>query len=266
MAARGWPERVSASLRAAADGLEAMKNHHFEDAEAQERLPFPAPGRRNAVIVGDSHGADLLTRAAARQLAGQLPAHPHPLVLPADPRRTALRNGTRSRAAKLAEECFQQADVLKDNPLLRAADLILVASSWTELRVRRPAQDHRLPEVALPRSRWCSSEALRVHPTECASHPGVDLRRSQSALQRCQGPGSDEARNRGAILHRRARTGGLRRPPRLHLRRDCGRLVCPLFLDDGELLYWDSNHWTESRRAACRASDSALPATTPYLF
>ncbi len=61
MAARGWPERLPPSLRAAAAGLEAMKRRHFADADAQDRLPFPAPGMRNAVIVGDSHGADLLT-------------------------------------------------------------------------------------------------------------------------------------------------------------------------------------------------------------
>ncbi len=132
IADRGWPGRVPSDLRAAAAGLAGMKDHHFDAANAQDRVPFPALGQRNAVIVGDSHGADLLTALLrARSQVNFRFLHIfwdcQPILGP-----RPYGEGTLIRSREYAEECARQAEVLRDNPLLEAADLIVIASSWID--------------------------------------------------------------------------------------------------------------------------------------
>ena len=187
MAARGWPERLPPTLRDAAAGLEAMKKRHFADADAQDRLPFPAPGARNAVIVGDSHGADLLTALMrARSQVNYRFVHIFWNCQPILGERPH-GEGTPIPTREIAEECRRQAEVLRDNPVLEAADLILVASSWIDYGMDGlPGtldylQSRYRARVVIVGGRFAFTE-LSALLTQAAN-----LRGSQRALRRRQG-------------------------------------------------------------------------------
>ncbi len=246
MAARGWPGRVPRSLRAAAAGLEGMKDHHFDAANAQNRVPFPAPGRRNAVIVGDSHGADLLT--ALMRAESQVNYRFLHIFWNCQPILGArpYGEGTPIRSREIAEDCVRQAEVLKDNPLLEAADFIVLASSWIDYGLAGlPATFEYLKSrykarLVLVGGRFAFTE-LSALLIQAAS---VD-----EANQRF-----DAAKGKFGMKQEIARLSEIAEQEKLDfidLRPlTCEALrkgwYCPLFGEDGELLYWDSNHWTEA--------------------
>lgn len=65
----GWPWRYDADIAGIAASLPAMKDALFARSIAAEAASFPQKGKLNAVILGDSHGANLLnalTLAGAR--------------------------------------------------------------------------------------------------------------------------------------------------------------------------------------------------------
>jgi peptidoglycan/LPS O-acetylase OafA/YrhL len=265
IASRGWPGRVATSLRAAAAGLEAMKNRHFADAKAQDRLPFPAPGRRNAVIVGDSHGADLLT--ALMRAGSQVNYRLVHIAWYCQPILGERPYGDRTpiRSRELAEECREQSKVLLDNPLLRAADLILIASSWTDYGFAG------LPgTIAYLKSHYHAR--LTIFGGRFAfTDPGALLTRVSTFDEANRL--FDEAKNRVGMkqeITALSRISRRRRVDFVDLRPYTCEATedgwsCDLFLDDGQLLYWDTNHWTE---AGARRVGTRLRAggQVPYLF
>ena len=246
MAARGWPQRVPADLRAAAAGLEAMKSRHFADANAQDQVPFPAPGQRNAVIVGDSHGADLLTALMrARSQVNYRFLHIvwdcQPILGP-----RPYGEGTPIRSREYADDCARRAEVLRDNPVLEAADLIVIASSWIDYGMAGlPATIDYL------RSRYRARVAIvggRFAFTELSALL-IRAATVDDANQRF-----DAAKGKFGMKQEIARLTEVAEQEKvdfIDLRPfTCEALrkgwYCPLFLDSGELLYWDSNHWTEA--------------------
>ena len=263
IAARGWPGRVPAGLRAAASGLEGMQARHFSHANAQQLVPFPAPGRRNAVIVGDSHGADLLTalvraRSEVNYRFLHIPWYCQP-ILGARPHGA----GTPIRTRELAEECARQSEVLRDNEQLRSADLILVASSWTDygleglpdtvrfLKASYPAR------VALVGGRYAFTELsslLIQAATVDEANQRWDAAKARMGIRREIGALSSIAEaERVDFVDLRPHTCEATRRG----------WYCPLILEDGELLYWDSNHWTEA--GALRVGTS-LRSDAHYAF
>lgn len=265
MAARGWPGRVPTGLRTAAAGLEGMKDHHFDAANAQDRAPFPAPGRRNAVIVGDSHGADLLT--ALMRAQSQVNYRFLHIFWNCQPILGArpYGEGTPIRSREIAEDCRRQAEVLRDNPLLEAADLIVVASSWIDYGMAGlPAtvdyfKSRYRARVVIVGGRYAFTElsALLIQATT------VD-----EANERF-----DAAKGKYGMKQEIARLSEIAEQEKvdfIDLRPlTCEPLrkgwYCPLFREDGELLYWDSNHWTEAgaRRVGRALRDSGQ---FDYLF
>jgi len=246
IAARGWPGRVPSGLRAAAAGLAGMKDHHFDAANAQDRVPFPAPGRRNAVIVGDSHGADLLTALlGAKSQVNFRFLHIfwdcQPILGP-----RPYGEGTPIRSREYAEECARKAEVLRDNPVLEAADLIVIASSWIDYGMAGlPATIDYLKSryrarIVIVGGRFAFTElsALLIQATT------VD-----EANERF-----DAAKGKFGMKQEIARLSEIAEQQKvdfIDLRPlTCEALrkgwFCPLFLEGGELLYWDSNHWTEA--------------------
>ena len=245
MAERGWPGRVPSSLRAAASGLEARKERHFAYAQQQDRAPFPVPGRRNAVIVGDSHGADLLTALMrARSEVNYRFVHIFWYCQPILGERP-YGSGTPIRSRELAEECVRQSDLLRDSELLESADLILVASSWIDYglaglpaTIRHLKSSYRA-RVVLVGGRFAFTE-LSSLLTQASSFDEANQRwdaaKGKSAMK-------SEIEALSAIAEREDVDFVDLRPHTCEaLRRGW---YCPLFLEDGELLYWDSNHWTE---------------------
>lgn len=265
MAARGWPGRVPAGLRDAAAGLEGMKDHHFDTATAQDRLPFPAPGRRNAVIVGDSHGADLLT--ALMRAKSQVNYRFLHIFWNCQPILGArpYGEGTPIRSREIAEDCRRQAEILRDNPLLEAADLIVVASSWIDYGMAGlPATIDYLKSryrarVVIVGGRYAFTE-LSALLTQAATVEEANER-------------FDAAKGKYGMKQEIARLSEIAEQEKvdfIDLRPlTCEPLrkgwYCPLFLEDGELLYWDSNHWTEAgaRRIGRKLRDSGQ---YDYLF
>ncbi len=265
IAAGGWPERVPAGLRAAAAGLEAMKKRHFADAEAQDKMPFPAPGRRNAVIVGDSHGADLLTALlSARSQVNYRFLHIfwdcQPILGP-----RPYGEGTPIRSREAAETCARQAEVLRDNPVLDAADLIVIASSWIDYGMAGlPATIYYL------KSRYRARVVIvggRFAFTELSSLL-TQATTVEEANERF-----DAAKGKFGMKQELARLSEIAEQEKvdfIDLRPfTCDPIrkgwYCPLFLGDAELQYWDSNHWTE---AGARRVGEALRASGQfdYLF
>jgi len=246
IAARGWPGRVPSDLRAAAAGLAGMKDHHFDTANAQDRVPFPAPGRRNAVIVGDSHGADLLTALihAGSQVNYRF-LHIlwdcQPILGP-----RPWGEGTQIRSREYAEQCARQAEVLRDNPLLEAADIIVVASSWIDY-----GMDGLPATIDYFRSRYRARVVVvggRFAFTDLSA-----LLTHASTVEEA-GERFDAAKGKYGMKKEIARLSEIAEQKKadfVDLRPlTCEPLhkgwFCPLFLPDGELLYWDSNHWTEA--------------------
>jgi hypothetical protein len=261
LAARGWPQRLPPSLRDAAAGLEAMKKRHFTDAEAQDKLPFPAAGMRNAVIVGDSHGADLLTalmRAQSRvnyrfihifwncqPILGERP----------------FGAGTPIPTREIADECRRQAEVLRDDPRLAAADFIVIASSWIDygldglpatLEFLKARYQARLVVVG---GRFAFTE-LSALLTQAATIEEASER--FDAAKDKYGMKQEIAQLSRIAEREDADFVDLRPLTCEPIRRGWH---CPLFRDDGELLYWDSNHWTE---AGARRVGESLRASGEY--
>ena len=265
MAARGWPGRVPTGLRTAAAGLEGMKVHHFDAANAQDRVPFPAPSRRNAVIVGDSHGADLLTAL----MRAQSPVNYRFLhifwncqpILGARP----YGEGTPIRSREIAEDCRRQAEVLRDNPLLEAADLIVIASSWIDYGMAGlPAtidyfKSRYRARVVVVGGRYAFTElsALLIQATTVAeANERFDAAKGKYGMKQ------EIARLSEIAEQEKVDFIDLRPLTCEPLRKGW---YCPLFLEGGELLYWDSNHWTEAgaRRIGRKLHDSGQ---YEYLF
>ncbi len=246
MAARGWPGRLPAELQAAAAGLEAMKERHFADATAQDRLPFPAPGQRNAVIVGDSHGADLLTALMrSRSQVNYRFLHIFWNCQPILGERPH-GEGTPIPSREIAEECRRQSELLRDNPQLEAADLILIASSWIDYGMDGlPGtidylQSRYRARVVIVGGRFAFTE-LSALLTRAATFEEANER--FDAAKGKHGMRQEIARLTSIAERAQVELVDLRPSTCDPIRRGW---YCPLFLEDGELLYWDSNHWTEA--------------------
>ncbi|MBP9143352.1 MAG: acyltransferase [Thermoanaerobaculia bacterium] len=261
IADRGWPGRVPSDLRAAAAGLAGMKDHHFDAANAQDRVPFPALGQRNAVIVGDSHGADLLTALlGARSQVNFRFLHIfwdcQPILGP-----RPYGEGTPIRSREYAEECARQSEVLRDNPLLEAADLIVIASSWIDYGMAGlPATIDYLKSryrarIVIVGGRFAFTE-LSALLTQAATLEEANER--FDAAKDKFGMKQEIARLSEIAEHQRVDFIDLRPLTCEPLRKGW---YCPLFLEGGELLYWDSNHWTE---AGARRVGESLRAAGEY--
>ncbi|MEO8276590.1 MAG: acyltransferase family protein [Thermoanaerobaculia bacterium] len=246
IASRGWPERLPAALRAAAAGLEEMKRNHFAYAQAQEKIPFPSPGQRNAVIIGDSHGADFLTALVRnRTQVNYRFLHIFWNCQPILGERP-WGEGTPIRSQELAKECEQQAEVLRGNPLLQEADLIVIASSWIDYGL-----------AGLPATIRYLKANYRARIVLVGGRFGfTDLSAllSQSSTMSEASERFDSAKGKFGMKQEIARLTEISSSEGVDLVDlrpfTCEPLkrgwYCPLFLDDGELLYWDSNHWTEN--------------------
>ncbi|MEO7793642.1 MAG: acyltransferase family protein, partial [Thermoanaerobaculia bacterium] len=265
MAARGWPGRLPANLRDAAAGLESMKKQHFANANAQDKVPFPAPGQPNAVIVGDSHGADLLTalmgnrsRVNFRFLHIFWNCQP---ILGERP----FGEGTPIPSREIAEECREQSEVLRDNPQLEAADLIVIASSWIDYGLAglpdtlEYLKSRYRARIVIVGGRFAFTE-LSALLTQAATieeaNENFDAAKGKYGMKQ-------EITELAAIAEREKVDFVDLRPFTCDpIRRGW---YCPLFLEDGELLYWDSNHWTESgaRRIGRKLRESG---EFPFLF
>ena len=265
IADRGWPGRVPSDLRAAAAGLAGMKDHHFDAANAQDRVPFPALGQRNAVIVGDSHGADLLTALlGARSQVNFRFLHIfwdcQPILGP-----RPYGEGTLIRSREYAEECARQAEVLRDNPLLEAADLIVIASSWIDYGMAGlPSTIDYLnsryrARIVIVGGRFAFTElsALLIQAaTVDEANERFDAAKDKFGMKQ------EIARLSEIAEQQRVEFIDLRPLTCEPLRKGW---YCPLFLEGGELLYWDSNHWTEA--GARRVGESLRAAGEfDYLF
>jgi peptidoglycan/LPS O-acetylase OafA/YrhL len=265
VASRGWPQRLPAGLSDAAAGLEAMKEHHFSDADAQNKLPFPAPGVRNAVIVGDSHGADLLT-ALMRNGSEVHYRFLHifwdcqPILGP-----RPYGEGTPIRSHEQARKCRQQGEQLRDNPQLEAADLIVVASSWIDYGL-----DGLPATIDYLKARYRARVVVvggRFAFTELSSLL------TQAATIEEAGERFDAAKGKFGMKQEIRRLTEIAEQEQVDLVDlrpfTCEPLpkgwYCPLFRDNGELLYWDSNHWTETgaRLVGQKLRESGQ---YPYLF
>ena len=245
IAARGWPERLPATLSHAAAGLEAMKKRHFSDADAQDRVPFPFPGRRNAVIVGDSHGADLLTALMrSRSRVNYRFIHIFWNCQPILGERP-YGEGTPILSREIAETCRRQSEVLRDNAQLEAADLIVIASSWIDYGMEGlPATIDYLKSryrarVIVVGGRFAFTELsslLTQAPTVDEANLRFDAAKGKYEMRQEIGRLSEIAEGEKVdfIDLRPFTCDAIRRG-----------WYCPLFRQDGELLYWDSNHWTE---------------------
>ena len=265
IASRGWPERVPSELRAAAASLEAMKKRHFADADAQNQEPFPAPGRRNAIIIGDSHGADFLTalmraKSAVNYRFLHIFWDCQPILGP-----RPYGEGTPIRSREYAEECARQGEVLRDNPLLEAADLIVIASSWIDY-----GMDGLPATIDYLKSRYHARVVIvggRYVFTELSSllTQAATLDEANERFDAAKGkPGMKQeiARLTEVAAQEKVELIDLRNFACEPLRKGW---FCPLFLPDGELLYWDNNHWTEAgaRRVGRKLRDSGQ---FDYLF
>ena len=119
---------ASRSRRARSDEGAPFRRRHAPGPPAPSR----APGKRNAVIVGDSHGADLLTALMrSRSQVNYRFLHIFWNCQPILGERP-YGEGTPIPSREIAEECRRQSEVLRDNPQLEAADLIVIASSWID--------------------------------------------------------------------------------------------------------------------------------------
>ena len=244
LAARGWPRRVPERMRALASRIPAFQEGPFADATAQESRPFPAAGRRNTVIVGDSHGADLLTgllregsQVNYRLLHIQWFCQP---VLGDRP----WGEGTNIKTREIAASCREQGEKLRDNPELAAADRIVFASSWAPHGLEGlPATIDYLKQryrarILLVGGRYFFADpsALLVStPTIAAANERFDAAKGAEAFEREVSALAAIAREKGVDF--------LDLRPFTCDRKDSG-WSCPLLLDDGTLLYWDFHHWT----------------------
>jgi peptidoglycan/LPS O-acetylase OafA/YrhL len=258
VAERGWPGRVAGALREGMATLETQKLRHFDDANATTELPFPAPDRRNVVIVGDSHGADLLT--ALLRAKSEVNFRFVHIVWNCQPvfGERPYGEGTPIRTREEAEKCRREAEVLRDNPALEKADRIVIAATWFGFGLEGlPATldyfDARYPgRVVLAGGRYTFTE------------PGALLARSATVEE------ANEAWDRAkrkAIMKQEMRVleeiAAEREVDLLDLRpyacdESPDGFLCPLLREDGTPLYWDTNHWTEAgaRRVGRRLRDS----------
>ncbi len=265
MADHGWPGRVPAELRAAAAGLDAMKERHFADASAQEHVPFPAPGKRNAVIVGDSHGADLLT--ALMRAKSQVNFRFVHIFWDCQPilGERPYGEGTPIPSREIADECRRQSEVLRDNPQLAAADLIVIASSWIDY-----GMDGLPQTIEYLKSRY---RARLVVVGGRFAFTELSALLTQAATVEEANERFDAAKGKYGMKQEIAQLTTIAERETVDfidlrpftcdpIRRGWS---CPLFLADGELLYWDANHWTEAgaRRIGKRLRDSGQ---FEYLF
>ncbi len=246
LAGRGWPQRLPADLRAAAAGLEGMKTQHYANANAKNLEPFPLPGRRNAVIIGDSHGADLLT-AFLRTRSGVNYRLLH-LMWDCQPilGKRPWGEGTPIRSREHAAECERQAEALKDNAALEAADLILVTSAWRDYGLAGlPATIDYLRaryrgRIVLVGGRFSFTEPSALLARATTREEASDR---FNAAKGTFGMKREMSRLVAIADHQQVDLVDLRPFTCDALRKGW---YCPLFLEDGELLYWDSNHWTEA--------------------
>jgi hypothetical protein len=263
VAARGWPNRVAGSLRAAAAGLEKMKERHFADAREQDTKPFPAAGRRNAVIIGDSHAADLLTAlmradSQVNYRVIDIPYYCQP-VLGARP----YGNSTPIKSREIAEDCRQRGESLRDNPLLRTADTILISSTWNDYGLAElPATiDYLRKQYPAPiflfgaRFFFTDPSALLLQASNYAdANQRYDAAKDVAAYEKEFAALSGIAKRAGVQIV------DLR--PYVCDRSQEG-WFCPLLLDNGDLLYWDWHHWTE---AGAKRVGMRLRADEHYAF
>jgi peptidoglycan/LPS O-acetylase OafA/YrhL len=262
LAARGWPARVPESLRAAAAAIPTLKDLHFVEARAQDKKPFPAPGRRNAMIVGDSHGADLLTglqRAGSqvnyRLLQIQWGCQP---IFGDRP----YGGGTPVRSREIADACRQQGELLKDNPQLRAADDILIASAWLPYGLAGlPAtveymKAHYRAHIVLLGARYnfADPSALLIR---VSTIDGADQRFDASK----DAVATQVEADRLSAIAQHAGVEFIDLRPYVCDPNATG-WFCPLFAD-GELLYWDFHHWTP---AGAQRGGRRLRASGRYSF
>jgi hypothetical protein len=246
----GWPWRYDPAIARVAASLPAMKAALFTRAVAQDSRPFPQGGKVNAVILGDSHGANLLNALTLAGARANL-RHVHiqwmcglyfgpRTVMPESPIPTPEE----------AARCETQAEQMRDSALLAAADIIVISSTWTdEARARFPAlldylkSAYRAEIVLLgPRYYFIEpNEVLKNFDTFEAADATFDAAKNEKAFAETK-----------ADLKRAAAAAGV---PFIDIQTalcDAGPPVwCPLFAETREIFYFDWRHWSPAgeRRA-----------------
>jgi hypothetical protein len=244
VASHGWPGRLDARLQSLIADLPRYKDEHFRDVAAQAARPFPAPGRRNGAIIGDSHAADLMSALISsgssvnfHSIQVQFQCQP---VLGARP----FGEGTPIRSREIAEECRRQGDQLKDSALLRAADVIVIASTWTPFGLEHIASTLDYfkatykARLLIIGPRYYFDDPSRII-SSAESYDDAN-RRFDASKNRQQYDGEWEG------LARAASAEGVDlidvRP--LICESTGSGFTCPLLREDARLMYWDSHHWT----------------------
>lgn len=246
----GWPWRYDADIAGIAAELPAMKDALFARSIAAEAAPFPAKGKVNAVILGDSHGANLLN---ALTLAGARANFRHVHIqwmcgLYLGPR--TVTPGSPVPTPEEAARCETQAEQMRDSALLAAADVIVISSTWTdEARARFPAlldylrSAYRAEIVLLgPRYYFIDpNDVLKTFDTFEAADATFSAAKNEKAFEETK-----------ADLELAAAAAGV---PFIDIQPalcDAGPPVrCPLFAETREILYFDWHHWSPAgeRRA-----------------
>lgn len=248
----GWPWRYDADIAGIAASLPAMKDALFARSIAAEAAPFPQKGKLNAVILGDSHGANLLN---ALTLAGARAKFRHLHIqwmcgLYLGPR--TVKAGSPIPTPEEAARCETQAEQMRDSALLAAADVIIISSTWTdEARERFPALlDHLKAayraDIVLVGPRYYfiePNDVLKDFETFDGADVKFDAAKNEKAFEETK-----------TALERAASTAGV---PFLDIQPFLctagSPRVCPLFTPMREILYFDWHHWSPAVEALAGA-------------
>lgn len=245
----GWPWRLDNDVSTIAASLPEMKNALFARAIALDAETFPRAGATNAVILGDSYGANLLN---ALTLAGSRAHFRHFHIQ----WMCGLYFGDRAHAPgasipspEEAARCEEQAEQLRDNASLEAADIILITSTWsTEAAERFPAlldylKGRYRARIVLFGPRYFfvePNDIIRNFETFEAANARFDAARREAPFA------ATDAALRAAAAKSSADYVELQS---LVCEEDGERLYCPLFTAKRDILYFDWHHWSPAAEA-----------------
>ncbi len=248
----GWPWRYDPDIAGMAASLPAMKDALFARSVAAEAAPFPQQGAVNAVILGDSHGANLLN---ALTLAGARANFRHLHIqwmcgLYLGPR--TVKPGSPIPTPEEAARCEAQAGQMRDSALLAAADVIVISSTWTEeARARFPAfltylRSAYRAEIVLVGPRYYfvePNDILNDFETFDAADVKFDAAKNEKAFQATRADLIEAASAAGVSFVDIQPLVCEAEPAR----------VCPLFTPTREILYFDWHNWSPAGEALAGA-------------
>ncbi len=244
----GWPWRLNDDVAAIAASLPEMKGALFARSIALEAEPFPRAGVTNAVILGDSHGANLLNALTLAGAKAQI-RHLHIQWM------CGLYFGERAHAAgaaipspEEAARCEAQAEQLRDNAALEAADVILISSTWTaEAAERFPALLDYMKARYRARLVLFGPRYFFIEPNDIIK----DFESFDAANERFNAARhEDQFKATEAALRAAAAKSGADYVELQPFACDEGEpLNCPLFSNKRDILYFDWHHWSPAAEA-----------------